>query len=49
MIHPDTGLPVGERTHEEHESMICQVCHMAVSYIRQALTNDETEKEIEKV
>jgi hypothetical protein len=31
------------------ESTACAMCHVAVSYIRQALADKQTEKEIERV
>jgi Saposin-like type B, region 1 len=46
LLHPETGKPVdagGEPVSEQ-----CQICHMAVSYVRAAIENKETEAEIEK-
>ena len=48
LVHPETGQPVDTGS-DEPVSEQCQICHMAVSYLRQAIENKETEEEIEEV
>ena len=52
LLDPETGKPVdAEVGGDEGEpvSTECQICHLAVSYVRAALANKESEKEIEQV
>jgi hypothetical protein len=47
LTEPKTGKAVtGGKV---KESTACAMCHVAVSYIRQALADKQTEKEIERV
>ena len=54
LLHPQTGEPVdtashahGDKLHDQ--STTCEICHLAVGYIRAALANNATEQEIEQV
>jgi hypothetical protein len=48
LANPQTGKPVTENKKAE-QSTECTICHLAVSYIRLALADNQTQDEIEKV
>ena len=48
VVDPETGEEVGSDS-AEGSSTECQICHVVVSYVREALNNKATEEEIEEV
>lgn len=48
LIDPKTGATV-EEADKVGTSTECQICHVVVSYVREALNNKATEEEIEEV